>query len=252
MIAAVAALNIVLGLVYCQYGTMTLIEMVRSRSSRGFSHFGAAWVAMAFTCGPHHLVHGLHVATGGANAGTMDLVAVLVGFPAGVIWFVLRVEAFAGGRGDRLIRGTPSWLVTLPVLAGVYVTALVAAAINLTTVSVTGETGVAANVLLVGLYSAIGYFLARTQIANRRPLGGWSLSGLALAVVFPTCAVMHGIYAYYTLTGHYAVETHTRVIDWLAVPAAVYFLWVVHALYRGTFRDWNGAPGTVAAGTTAT
>ena len=31
-------------------------------------------------------------------------------------------------------------------------------------------------------------------------------------------------------------------IDLLAVPAAAYFLWVVHALYRGTFRDWNGAP----------
>ena len=36
-------------------------------------------------------------------------------------------------------------------------------------------------------------------------------------------------------------------IDVLAVPAAMYFLWVVHALYRGTFRDWNGAPGRTRA-----
>jgi hypothetical protein len=26
------------------------------------------------------------------------------------------------------------------------------------------------------------------------------------------------------------------------VPAGLYFLWVVHALYRGTFADWNGSP----------
>ena len=82
--------------------------------------------------------------------------------------------------------------------------------------------------MLVVLYSAIGYYLARTQIANRRPLGGWSLSGLALTIVFPTCAVMHGIYAYYSLTGRYACDVHGLGIDCFAVPAAVYFLWVVH------------------------
>jgi hypothetical protein len=96
--------------------------------------------------------------------------------------------------------------------------------------------------MLVGLYGAIGYFLARTQLANRKPLGGWSLSGLALAVVFPTCALMHGVYALYALSGKYALDYHGFVIDWLAVPAAMYFLWVVHGLYKGTFRDWNGAP----------
>ena len=65
------------------------------------------------------------------------------------------------------------------------------------------------NLLLIVIYGAIGYFLARTQIANRRPLGGWSLSGLALAVVFPTCAAMHGIYGYYELTGLYPVPSDT-------------------------------------------
>src|SRR5207342_3968618 len=82
----------------------------------------------------------------------------------------------------------------------------------------------------------------RTQLANRRPLAGWSLSGLALAVIFPTCALMHGIYAFYLLNGTYPNDIHMFWIDVLAVPAAAYFLWVVQALYRGTFRDWNGAP----------
>src|SRR5437870_1072065 len=135
MTVAVAVANVLIGVVYCQYGTMTLIEMRRHWGEMGFSHFGAAWIAMAFTCGPHHLVH--------------------------------------------------------------------------------------------------------AQLANRRPLGGWSVSGLALAVIFPTCAVMHAIYAYHSLNGQYGPAAHTTVIDWIGVPAGAYFLWVVHGLYRGTFRDWN-------------
>jgi hypothetical protein len=248
MTLAVGILNILLGLVYCQYGTMTLIEMRRQRSAMGFSHFGAAWIAMAFTCGPHHFVHGLHLLTvSRPTAGPLDLVAVIVGFPAGVIWFALRVEAFTGGAGDRLIRGSPPWVLALPTLAGVYVSALV------TLIASAGQfrgdqlPGVAPNLMLVPVYSTIGYYLVRTQLANHRPLGGWSLSGVALAVIFPTCAMMHGVYAYYALSGQYPAAIHTTVIDWLAVPAGLYFLWVVQALFRGDFRDWNGGTALRAA-----
>jgi hypothetical protein len=242
MIAAVAATNIILGLVYTGYGAMTLSEMIRNRRTLGFSHFGAAWIAMAFTCGPHHWFHGIHAIEGQTAGGALDLFAVLVGFPAGVTWFLLRVEAFAGGRGDRHISGTPGWVMALPTLGGIYVTALIAAAIGAGGQLADPAAGVVANLTLVVLYSAIGYYLARTQLANRRPLGGWSLSGLALAIVFPTCAAMHGVYAFYELNGTYLADGHMLAIDWLAVPAAMYFLWVVQALYRGTFRDWNGSP----------
>jgi hypothetical protein len=240
---AVGILNVILGFVYMQYGTMTAIEMTRNRKTMGFSHFGAAWIAMAFTCGPHHFVHGIHLLFEGRNGGVLDLIAVAIGVPAGVIWFMLRVEAFFGGQGDRFISGSPGWVLALPTLFGIYVTALIAGAIEVTATASSFEPVVIANAILVLTYMAIGYFLMRTQLANRRHLGGWSVSGLALAVVFPTCAVMHGIYAYYIYTGHYLFDSHAFWIDWLAVPASIYFLWVVHALYRGTFRDWNGAPG---------
>jgi hypothetical protein len=244
---AVGALNLLLGAVYLQYGTMTLWEMVRDRSSRGFSHFGAAWIAMAFTCGPHHLVHGMHAAFEGRDGALLDLFVVIVGVPAGVTWFLLRVEAFRGGRGDRYISGTPRWIALLPVLWATYLTATVAILFDARAAAGAAESLslVIPNLFLVALYFAIGYFLMRTQLANRRPLGGWSVSGLALTVIFPTCGVMHGVYAYYAVTGRYLIDSHGLVIDWLAVPAAVYFLWVVQALYRGTFRDWNGAPGRV-------
>jgi len=95
------------------------------------------------------------------------------------------------------------------------------------------------NLLLVAIYGCIAFYIARTQIHNRRPLGGWSLSGLSLAVIFPTCAAMHGVFAFYALSGMYARDTHHLVIDWLSVPAGLYFLYVVRSLYRGNATDWN-------------
>jgi hypothetical protein len=240
--STLAVLNIALGLVYFQYGTMTLYEMVRNRTSMGFSHFGAAWVAMAFTCGPHHLAHGGHLAFEGQTGGPLELIAVAVGVPAGVTWFLLRVEAFRGGRGDRFIAGTPLWILALPTIGGIYVTALVAAIIDASSPQIVDYWVIVPQFMLLGLYGAIGYFLMRTQVANHGALGGWSLSGVALAVVFPTCALMHALYAYYALTGLYAPDIHTTTIDLVGVPAAMYFLWVVHSLYRGTYHDWNGAP----------
>lgn len=243
MTASVATLNVLLGLVYLLIGLIIVTDLVRNRENLGFSHFGAAFVALAFTCGPHHLAHGVHLAEGGRSGGVLDLVAVMVGLPAGAVWAGLRVEAYRGGRGDRFIPGTPRWLMAMPTAAGIYVTAVVAAAIGAAGAVAAPNAGVFAGFLLVGLYAAVAYYLVRTQIANRRPLAGWSLSGLALAGIFTTCAVMHGVYAFYELNGLYPADWHMLAIDWVSVPAAVYFLWVTHALYRGSFRDWNGAPG---------
>jgi hypothetical protein len=240
----VGALNIILGEVYTGYGVMTIIDLKREWKQRGFSHFGIAWIAMAFTCGPHHLEHGLHVAFAGRAGGPLDLFAVVVGLPAGVVWFLLRVEALRSGRGDRFLRGTPRGVAMLPALAAAYLV-VYGTAVGLI-LRRGGDFGpkLVPNVLLLGLYGVIGYYLLRTQLANRASLGGWSLSGLSLTVVFPTCGLMHAASVVYALSGRYDVDVHGLTIDWLAVPAAVYFLWVVRSLHHGAFSDWNrGATG---------
>ena len=244
MRVAVALANLVLGLVYTSYGVMTIVDLKRGWRTRGMSHFGLAWIAMAFTCGPHHLEHGLHLAFAGRDGGPLDLAAVLVGFPAGVIWFLLRIEALAGGRGDRFIPGTPRWVAALPALTCAYVVALAA----VVALSLRGagalQPRMTPNLLLLGVYSLIGYYLLRTQLANWGHLRGWSVSGLSLTLVFPTCGVMHAVFVVYALVGRYDVDWHGLVIDWLAVPAAIYFVWVVRSLHFGALTDWNeGAMG---------
>jgi len=252
MRSAVALLNILLGSVYTSYGVLTLVDLHRERDQRGFSHFGLAWIAMAFTCGPHHLDHGLHVAVAGRPGGPLDLFAVLVGLPAGVIWFLLRIEALTGGRGDRFLPGTPRRVAILPVLAGAYLAIYLAAVAFVLRRGGDFEPKLVPNVLLLGLYGVIGFYLLRTQVANRSVLGGWSLSGLSLTVVFPTCGLMHAVSVLYASAGRYDVDVHGLTIDWLAVPAAVYFLWVVRALHHGAFHDWNrGAAGVRREGAEA-
>lgn len=245
MRAAVAGVNLILGVVYTSYGVMTIIELRRGWQTMGFSHFGMAWIAMAFTCGPHHLEHGLHVAIAGRDGGPLDLFAVLIGFPAGLTWFLLRVEALRGGRGDRSIAGTPRWVTALPALSLLYVVVLAAAALQVLGSGARFSPRLTPNLLLLEVYALIGYYLVRTQLANHATQGGWSLSGLSLAVVFPTCGLMHSIYVVYASAGRYDVEVHGLLIDWLSVPAAVYFVWVVRSLYLGAFRDWNRAAAGV-------
>lgn len=243
MTAAVAITNLILGVAYTSYGFVTLIDMQRDRrSGEPFSHFSAAWVAMAFTCGPHHLAHGVHVGFEGRAGGAADLAAVLIGLPVGVIWLWLRMEAFFDGSGDRFVSGTPWWVALAPVAAGAYVAMFL---------SWTAGSGadpwrlpsvMTPNVLLVGIYMAIGYFLLRTQLRNHPSTGGWSLSGLSLTAVFPTCAAMHAVWVVYAGAGRYHHDIHGFVIDWLAVPAGLYFLWVVRGLYRQVHAPAPAAP----------
>jgi hypothetical protein len=239
--AAVALANLALGTIYFAYGVMTIIDLRRGWQTMGFSHFGMAWIAMAFTCGPHHLEHGLHVAFSGRQGGPLDLAAVLVGAPAGVTWFLLRVEALHGGAGDRFVSGTPRWVRALPYVSMLYLVVLVAAAAVVLRHPARLTPRMAPSILLLAVYFLIGYYLLRTQLANRGPLGGWSLSGLALTVVFPTCGLMHAVYGLYASVGRYDIDWHGLTIDWLSVPAAIYFVWVVRALSGGVLTDWNGA-----------
>lgn len=238
MSTEVGVINLIIGSVYTCYGIMTILDMRRNRAA-GRSLFGYAWIAMAFTCGPHHLDHGAHAIIDG-EGGSLDLLAIIIGLPAGVTWFLLRVEAMTGaGSGDRQIRGLPAWIEALPALSIVYLLAFVAWTMRTAEPGLVWDIQILPNLMLVVLYTAIGYVLLQTQLANYATRNEWSLSGLSLTIVFPTCAMMHAAWALYGADRRYVFHGHLVAIDTLAVPAAAFFLWVVWSLYRGTLQDWN-------------
>jgi hypothetical protein len=237
MTGVLAAGHLLLGAVYLSYGAMTLAEMVRARQRLGFSHFGLAWVLMTLTCGPHHLEHGLHLATGRHPATAVDGVTLAVSLVPGLVWFRLRVEAFRGGSGDRHVAGTPWWVQALPSAAAAYLTALLVLAVG---TPLDGDVLAAVpSLVLLGLYLALGWLLVRTQLGNRDALGGWSLSGISLAAVFPTCAVTHAVYAFQVATGAASSDAHLLAVSLFGIPATAYFLWVVRLLQTGRYREWN-------------
>lgn len=232
-------LNLLIGLIYVVIGTMITVDLEKEIRQRGYSHFGVAWLTIMYTCGAHHLVHGVHLTAEGRGIGALDVLAVGIGVPAGVVWSALRIEARRGGRGDRYIPGTPTWLRWTAVGYALTAVAIVALSVPLISGGFDPDPRLIPNVLIAVLYTGIGVGLWRGQLRNRDTLGGWSLSGLSLMMIFPTCAIMHALYVVYSGSGYFFPDYHGLWADWLSVPAALYFFWVVAGLETGTVRDWN-------------
>lgn len=253
--------NLLIGAAYSALGLLSLWEALSQYRYRGLSRFGLGFTVMAASCGPHHLVHGWCVLQGGMV--TMPMLAItLVGLPAGLIFCGLRLEAMAGGRGDRTVLAGPPALVALATvcIATVAVLATLALAtrplpasamctvLGLQVVTSTGPAFSSlvfiTNLAAAAAYMMVGWYLAVTQVRRYVARQQWSLSGLALTAVFPTCAFMHVIHAL-TLGAHSA----TLPFDLLGVPASIYFLWVVKRVHRDSVVDWNRRPLAGVAGT---
>jgi hypothetical protein len=235
--AACGVLSLVIGNAYLLLGVLTGRELLRHRRTRGWSHFGAAFMVMAFTCGPHHLVHAGHLLFEGDVANGIVLAGLLLGMPPAVVFFGLRLEARLGGRGDRFIAGTPAWLFALPAALLLAYGALFAAAVGHLAHDGVPSIMLVPNLALAVSFSMVGWMTLRTQTRRRATRGGWSLSGIAMAGVFPTCGAAHLMHA---LSSPF--DIHGFVLDVIGVPASLYFLWAVHRLYRASLRDWNRRP----------
>lgn len=242
--------NLLIGLAYAGLGLLSAWEAYSQYRYRGLSRFGLGFSMMAASCGPHHLVHGWCVLQSGTVTTPM-VAATLLGLPAGVAFVVLRAEAMWGGRGDRTLLAAPrvmvaaaiawlgltgaaaGWAFAAPAMPGPDIcTSLSALAPDI------GRALVSASNLFVAVtYGMVGWYLATTQIQRYAAHRTWSLSGVALSAVFPTCAAMHLIVA---LTG--SQEIATLPFDLLGVPASVFFLWVVRQLHTDSAIDWNRRP----------
>lgn len=237
MNVAIGSLSVALGLAYITLGVLATPEVIEGHKTLGVSRFGIGFALMASSCGPHHLVHGHHVLLG-VDAGRELAMAILLGTPTAVVFLTLRIEAMLDGRGDRFIAGSPPWLVATPIIF------LIAAGVVIGNAADRADGSfdirspdVLANLFVTVTYSLVGWPLLRTQFRRRIEAGGWSASGLTLAAIFPTCALMHLTYAIVD-----AGDAHTTVVDLWGVPASLYFLWVVRALYHDAIVDWNRRP----------
>lgn len=248
--------NLLVGLAYVTLGLLSAWEVASQYRIRGISRFGLGFSLMAASCGPHHLVHAWCVLQGGAVTAPM-LAVTLTGLPAGIVFCWLRAEAMLNGRGDRtLVINGPvmaaaviTCLLAVSSLAGwvmaspppVYLDVCTSVGIQPWFAETVAEVGPSlvmfANLWAAAAYAMVGWYLGDTQIRRYVSTRSWSLSGLALTAVFPSCAAMHLILA--LTNGH---ETSTLLFDLFGIPASVYFLWVVKQLHADSAVDWNRRP----------
>src|SRR4029078_50560 len=118
-------------------------------------------------------------------------------------------EAMRGGRGDRLILGTPRRLLALPTAFGAIAAVVLFGAIHdrvrLHHLAPAAMITLPFSAALVGLYLWVGWCLWRTQTRRHREIGGWSVSGLSLSLVFPTRALTHAAYSLAGATAHHTL-----------------------------------------------
>ncbi|MBV8379519.1 MAG: hypothetical protein JO369_01965 [Paucibacter sp.] len=265
MMFVIGISNLLIGAAYVSLGLLSAWEAVTQYRYRGLSRFGLGFSLMAASCGPHHLVHGWCALHGAATSVPMLAVA-LLGLPAGLVFCWLRVEAMLGGQGDRTVAVTShlvaavtvSLLIVVGSLAGWSLAAptpfspdqAICTAWGLRSLAAPLRTGfdfsspiVLTNLWVTVAYSMVGWYLMETQARRYSACRSWSMSGLALAAVFPSCAAMHLILA---LT--HSADSATLPFDLLGVPASVYFLWVVKRLHMDSVVDWNRRPTVGVAG----
>ena len=264
MISVVIGLgNLGIGLAYAGLGLLAVWETITLHRYRGWSRFGIGFALMAASCGPHHLVHGWHV-LGGESVSWQMLAATLIGLPAGLTFVFLRFETMWGGQGERMVAASPDraamlaggfTLVAGLLAAGVFADhnaealwQAVCTSVGLATRTVSADTGIdftsvsfLANLFVSMTYGMVGWYLADCQVRRYLVNGVWSLSGVALAGVFFTCAQMHLIDA--TARG----EGLMLFFDLIGIPASIYFLWVVKMVHNDSVLDWNRRPLVGAA-----
>jgi hypothetical protein len=244
----VGGVNIALGIGYMLLAILVVMELQRQWREQGVWQFGAALAAIALTCGPHHLTHGVHVGFEHQLAGRLDLVTVLVGMPPAAVFVWLRLEALAGKSGDRLIVGTPGWLQALPVIAGAYLAVVVTVGVGMLRTSPGLSVDGLLNLTSAVLFGWVSAILVRTQLRNRPEIGGWSLSGLALVSLFSTCTVMHLAVAMEATAQVRSLDIHLVTVNVMGVLAAVWFLGVVRAMTRESRREWDVVAHVATAG----
>jgi hypothetical protein len=164
------------------------------------------------------------------------LAALVLGAVPAVAFLSLRLEAVLGGRGDRVLRNSRVFGAIPWAMAAVGGATLWEALRHAAPAGVDLR-ALVPNVVLFANYCLVGAFTARTQLARRPLLDGWSLSGTAMAAVFWTCALSHLVDG--LLTGS---NPAGRFFDNVGIPASLYFLWAVYRLHRDSERDWNRRP----------
>lgn len=207
------------------FAVMAVVESIRSAHLAAHRRFGFALSALTVSIAAHFTVAAVVRPDEVPTAEGPQVAALTLTLLPVAVFFWLRIEAYLDGPGDRFHDGRSGWISLLPTaVAGGAGAVLTTAWMNPPrwesgSVDVAMRwLGVLPTLLVGATFLAIGWSLMRGQQFRRAVLGGWSLSGLAVTLAFPTAALA---YATHALTVRPTLVS--SLVDWLGVPAAVWF-----------------------------
>ncbi len=183
-VAAVAAL--VCATAWAFLAALAAGGLVRARRRPDARALGTAFLLLALTAAPLHGMAGLTLWRDGGPLPAAQAISQLVALVPLAIYTGLRAEALAGGRAERVIRGLPAWFAALPSLAAFIGGATACEAVR--HVHASGAVLASRSLLgaaMLAMGAVVGILVVRAQEAGRRERGGWSLSALAFASIFP-------------------------------------------------------------------
>lgn len=248
MFVPAVALHVITGAAYLAVTALCAIDVGRLGRYNGdraaIIPFSVVLGLVMFTTGIHHLDYAVHLNDSG-RVSFGDFATIVLAVPAAAVWVFLRLERLrdnAPGRGDRIIHDHRPWI-------GSTVTTFVMTAAFLAgfTTGRAREAAQYADTSMLSLEPWWHYFplmvtaaafayvavrlwgQARTDYAAR---GYWSLSGLALAAVFATCANVHLVQAFNIMRGFTPTYTHTHVIEWVTATTAIAWVMLVRQAAR--------------------
>lgn len=211
-----AAVEIAGGVVYLLLGIGALIESLGGGGAGRRRRFGLALAAVVLAGGVQAVLRGVALLGATGRHSVPLIVASSLALLPATVFCLLRYEAYRGGAGDRIIHGHPHWVPLLPVAF-----AFVAGAVlGMIWVDRGHRTVVAASgALMAAVLLVVGWYLMRAQQVRHSIAGGWSLSGLAVTLLFPSWALIE-----VSQVSPGTAGAVLAVVDWLAFPAALWFL----------------------------
>lgn len=218
-------LHLGVGCIALLLAALAAVESTRSARLASHRRFGLALSALGIATAAHYGYAAFARPDQAQAAEPAHVAAIAILLLPVAVFFWLRAEAYLDGPGDRFHEGRPGWVMLLPGAVSCAAGAVLITAWMNPPLSPSGSEDVALRwlsvlptILVAATSLAIGWSLMRGQQTRRAVLGGWSLSGLAVTLIFPTSAVAYATHALTvrpTLMG--------SLVDWLGVPATLWF-----------------------------
>lgn len=218
-------------------GFMLLLDVlpfIRRRNWRS-SVFGMSMLAVSLTSGLHAIVRGYFTINGEltpTGVEPLDIASLIVCFGPLPVFGIAHMRARSGRWREWTVKGNPAWLLLIIGVLGIYAGGFLQRFLDTVRFHHIpvhwARFDANYNLVLWGLYLLCAHLWLRYQVKARKATGRWSVSGMALGLIFVTMSLHRLAQAIEVASGAYVVRrSFSGVFLWVdasSVLAATAFL----------------------------